>query len=501
MKPIVECVPNFSEGRRPDVVQAIVDALRSVPGARVLDVTSDVDHNRSVVTFVGPPAAVQEAMFRSIRTASALIDLDVHRGEHPRLGATDVVPFVPVSGVTMAECVALARDLGRRVGEELHIPVYLYERAALRPDRTNLEDVRRGEYEALKAEIGTNPDRAPDFGPAAVGKAGATIIGARPFLVAFNAFLDTDDVRIARKITRAVRNSSGGYRYVKALGLLVAGQAQVSMNLTNFAQTPIHRVVETIRREAARYGTTVTHTELIGMIPQQALVDAAQWHLQLDGFKTDQILENKLAALGEGPPLGFLDAVAASSATPGGGAVAALAGALAGALTAMVGRLTVGRRRYANVKAEIADVVVQAEKRRAALTALIDEDIVAFDAVMAAYKLSKDTPEARAEAIQAAITRAAEVPLATAREALTVMELTLIVAQKGNVNAVIDAGTAAWMAMAAIQGAALNVRTNATAIGDTTKKQTWLAELAEIDTQARALLARIEALTVERSKL
>ena len=230
MKPLVECVPNFSEGRRPEVIAAIVDAMRAVPGVRVLDVESDVDHNRSVVTLVGPPAAVQEAAFQSIKTAATLIDLDVHRGEHPRLGATDVVPFVPISGVTMEECVALARDLGRRVGDELGIPVYLYEQAALRPERTNLEDVRRGEYERLKAEIGTNPDRAPDFGPARVGKAGATIIGARPFLVAFNAYLNTDDVAIARKIARTVRHSSGGYHYVKAMGLLVAGRAQVSMN-------------------------------------------------------------------------------------------------------------------------------------------------------------------------------------------------------------------------------------------------------------------------------
>ncbi|MFN2285149.1 MAG: glutamate formimidoyltransferase, partial [Anaerolineae bacterium] len=252
MKTLVECVPNFSEGRRPEVIAAIVDAMRAVPETRVLDVESDVDHNRSVVTLVGPPVAVQEAAFQGIKTAATLIDLDVHRGEHPRLGATDVVPFVPISGVTMADCVALARDLGQRVGEELGIPVYLYEQAALRPERVNLEDVRRGEYEVLKAEIGKNPARDPDFGPKAVGKAGATIIGARPFLVAFNAYLNTNNVSIARKIARGLRHSNGGYRYVKAMGLLVAGQAQVSMNLTDFTKTPIHRVVETIRSEAAR---------------------------------------------------------------------------------------------------------------------------------------------------------------------------------------------------------------------------------------------------------
>lgn len=498
MKPLIECVPNFSEGRRPDVIRAIVDAMRNVPGTHILHVTSDVDHNRTVVTLVGPPAAVQEAVFRGIRTAAALIDLDVHRGAHPRLGATDVVPFVPIHGVTLAECVALARDLGQRVGEELGIPIYLYERAALRPERVNLEDVRRGEYETLKVEIGTNPDRAPDFGPAAVGKAGATIIGARLFLVAFNAYLNSDDVRIARKIARAVRHSSGGYRYVKALGLLVAGQAQVSMNFTDFSRTPIHRVMETIRREAARYGAAVTHTELIGLIPQQALVDAAQWDLQLDGFTADQILENRLAALDEGAPWGFLDAVAAQSTTPGGGAVAALAGALAGALTAMVGRLTAGKRRYAEVEVEIADVVVQAEQRSAALTALIDDDVAAYEAVVSARK---SPPSDRDAAIQAAVARATEVPLAVARESLAVMELVLAVAQKGNVHAVADAGTAAWMAMAAIQGAVLNVRTNVAAVGDADKKQAWLAAVAEIDAGARTLLPQIEAIVAKRGGL
>lgn len=504
MKTLVECVPNFSEGRRADVIAAIVDAMRAVPEARVLDFESDADHNRSVVTLVGPPGAVQEAAFQGIKTAAMLIDLDTHRGAHPRLGATDVVPFVPISGVTMADCVALARDLGRRVGEELGIPVYLYEQAALRPERVNLEDVRRGEYEALKAEIGKNPARDPDFGPHSVGKAGATIIGARPFLVAFNAYLNTDNVGIAQKIARALRHSNGGYRYVKAMGLLVAGQAQVSMNLTNFPQTPVHRVVETIRSEAARYGAAITHTELVGLIPQQALVDAAQWHLQLDLFEPEQILENKLAALDEGAPVGFLDAVAANSAAPGGGAVAALAGALATALVAMVGRLTVGKRRYADVQDEATGAVVQAEKLRAALTAAMDEDSAAFNAVMAAYKLPKATEEeqrARDAAIQDATAHATEVPLATARAALEALELALLVASKGNVNAASDAATAAWMAMASIQSAALNVRVNAAGIQDAVQKQTWLAELNDIDARAQALLKEVQAVAAQRAGL
>ena len=294
MQKIVECVPNFSEGRRQPVIDAIAAAIGSVDGVRVLDVQSDADHNRTVVTFVGGPEAVAEGAFQSIATAAQLIDLDHHRGEHPRIGAADVVPLVPVRGVAMEECVALARQLGQRVGEELRIPVYLYEEAATRPERRNLADVRRGEYEGLKEEIRTNPDRAPDFGPARLGPAGATVIGARPFLIAYNVFLTTGDVEIARQIARALRHSSGGLRYVRALGLLVAGKAQVSMNLTDFRHTPVHRVVEMIRREAARHGVAVERSELIGLIPQQALLDAAQWYLQLDGFTPDQVLENKL---------------------------------------------------------------------------------------------------------------------------------------------------------------------------------------------------------------
>ncbi|MBC8448435.1 MAG: glutamate formimidoyltransferase [Chloroflexi bacterium] len=294
MQKIVECVPNFSEGRRQPVIDAIAAAIGSVDGVRVLDVQSDADHNRTVVTFVGGPEAVAEGAFQSIATAAQLIDLDHHRGEHPRIGAADVVPLVPVRGVAMEECVALARQLGQRVGEKLRIPVYLYEEAATRPERRNLADVRRGEYEGLKEEIRTNPDRAPDFGPARLGPAGATVIGARPFLIAYNVFLTTGDVEIARQIARALRHSSGGLRYVRALGLLVAGKAQVSMNLTDFRHTPVHRVVEMIRREAARHGVAVERSELIGLIPQQALLDAAQWYLQLDGFTPDQVLENKL---------------------------------------------------------------------------------------------------------------------------------------------------------------------------------------------------------------
>lgn len=296
MQQIVECVPNFSEGRRQVVVDAIVAAIAAVPGAQVLDVQSDADHNRTVVTFVGEPEAALEGAFQGARKAAELIDLNVHRGEHPRMGATDVIPFVPVRGVSSEECIALAKRLGQRMGDELGIPVFLYEQAATRPERQNLADVRKGEFEGIRELIGADPAHEPDFGPRQMGPAGATAVGARAFLIAFNVYLATSDVQIAKKIAKTVRHSSGGLRFAKALGLLVEGQAQVSMNLTDFRQTPIHVVVELVRREAARYGVMISHTELVGMAPQQALLDAAVWYLQLDDFKPEQVLENRLTA-------------------------------------------------------------------------------------------------------------------------------------------------------------------------------------------------------------
>lgn len=295
MTPLVQCVPNFSEGRRMEVIEAIAQALRAHAAVRILDIESDPDHNRSVFTLVAPPEALVPALFDAIKTAASLINLDQHRGAHPRIGATDVVPFVPIRDVETALCIALAQDLGRRVGTELGIPVYLYEEAATRPDRVNLADIRHGEYEVLKAEIATNPNRRPDFGPACLGPAGATVIGARAPLVAYNVYLTTDNVEIAKHIARAIRHANGGLRYVKALGLLVNGRAQVSMNLTDFHKTPIHRVVEMIRREAARYGVAIESSELIGMIPQQALLDAAAWYLQLNNLDARMVLENRLA--------------------------------------------------------------------------------------------------------------------------------------------------------------------------------------------------------------
>ncbi|HHY32881.1 MAG TPA: glutamate formimidoyltransferase [Firmicutes bacterium] len=293
---IVECVPNFSEGRRPEVVREIVAAVESVPGVQLLDYSSDSNHNRSVLTFIGEPAPVKEAAFRAIAKAAELINMEEHRGEHPRIGATDVVPFVPVLGVTMADCVALARELGAEVAEKLRIPVYLYEEAATRPDRRNLADIRRGEYEGLKKEIHL-PERRPDFGdPVMHPTAGATVIGAREFLIAYNINLGTPDVSIAKKIARAVRASSGGLMYVKALGIKLEDRnlAQVSMNLTNFKKTPMHVVFNLVKSEAERYGVPIVGSEIVGLVPLDALLAAAEHYLRIENFGRKQVLETRV---------------------------------------------------------------------------------------------------------------------------------------------------------------------------------------------------------------
>jgi glutamate formiminotransferase len=295
---IVECVPNFSEGRRPEVIDEIVGAMVAVPGVRLLDKEMDPNHNRAVVTIVGEPEPVLEGAFRGIAKAAVLIDLRSHKGEHPRMGAADVVPFVPVRGITMQDCVALARRLGERVGSELGIPVYLYECAASRPGRENLADVRKGQFEGLCGEIGTNPDRDPDFGPRKIHpSAGAVAIGARAFLVAYNINLDTGDVTVAKAIAKAIRHSTGGLRYVKAMGfeLKDRGIVQVSINMVNFEGTPLFRVFELVKAEAERYGVPVIGSEIVGLVPEDALIACAEFYLRLESFKRDQILEYRLS--------------------------------------------------------------------------------------------------------------------------------------------------------------------------------------------------------------
>ena len=498
---LIECIPNFSEARRPEVVDQIVAAITSVEGARLLDRSSDLDHNRTVLTFAGSPEAVEEAAFRAIKTASELIDLNQHTGEHPRIGAADVVPFVPLSDVTMDECVALARRLGQRVGDELSIPVYLYEAAATRPQRANLENIRRGQYEGLKSEIESNPERKPDFGPAKLGSAGATVIGARSALIAFNVFLTSEDVKIAKKIAKAIRYSSGGLRYVKGLGLLVDGRAQVSMNLTDFRGTPIARVVETIRREAERYGVAIHHSELVGLIPQEALVDAAVWYTQLDQFDKRQILESRLFSNDQGPmtddrsssvlgPPSFLDELAAATAAPGGGSAAAYAAAMGAGLIAMVAGLTIGKKKYAAVEAQMQAIRVMAEGLRKELTQSVEDDSSAFEAVMGAFKLPKDTEEqkaVRAAAIFNSTLNAAHVPLHVSEGAVKVMELALMCARDGNSNAISDSMSGFAMSRAALTAAGYNVRINIDSLEDKSAGDKMLKELKGLEKKADEL--------------
>lgn len=503
MQQLVECVPNFSDGRNPAVYNGIADTIRAVSGVQVLDVSADPDHNRTVITFVGAPAVVEEAAFQAITFAAQHINLDQHSGEHPRIGATDVCPFIPIRGITIQECVDMARRLGQRVGQELGIAVYLYGDAATRPEREKLSAIRKGQYEKWKEEIGQNPERDPDYGPAEPKPWGATVIGVRPFLIAYNIFLNSDNVAIADEISRAIRFSSGGLRYVQAKGFLVDGQAQVSMNLTNFEKTPVYRVQEMVRREAARYGLSITKAELIGLIPQKALIASAKWFLQLDDMEDDQVLEYRLQTAVQEEALPqtlqqFLDATADKSPTPGGGSVAALAGALAAALAQMVAALTLGRKKYADVEADARLVSQEAAKLRARLTTAIVEDAAAFDAVMEAYRHKDLDDDTRAGVIEQATIGAAEVPLRVARLARDVATLAHTIASVGNTNALTDAASAAIMARAAAQAAALNVRVNAASLRDRSLAADWQQQTETLVAETTQKAEEAMAIAAER---
>jgi glutamate formiminotransferase len=293
---LIECIPNFSEGRDRQIIHQIVDAIQAIEGVMLLDISSDADHNRTVMTFAGTPLVVREAAFQGIATAARLIDLDQHQGVHPRIGAADVVPFVPLRDASMSDCVEIARALGQRVADELQLPVYLYEAAALTPEKRNLAKLRRDPYERLKTTIQSDPLRRPDYGPARLTAAGAVAIGAREPLIAFNAYLDTDDVTVAQAVAVAVRESGGGLPHLKALGLLVDGQAQVSMNVINFRETSLHTILERVREEAAKHSATITHTELVGLVPRAALIESALEALQLPAQVRDLVLEARLGA-------------------------------------------------------------------------------------------------------------------------------------------------------------------------------------------------------------
>ena len=463
--PLVECVPNFSEGRNQQTIDALRAALTGVAGVRLLDVQSDAAHHRSVFTLVAAPAAAAEAAFRAVAVARERIDLTKHSGEHPRMGATDVVPFIPVRDVTMDDCVALARQLADRVGRELEIPVYLYARAAARPERERLPDVRKGEFEELRERIGTDSAADPDFGPRRIHPtAGATAIGARPFLVAYNIYLASPDVAIAKEIAKKIRTSSGGLPAVQASGFDVGGRAQVSMNLLDIDVTSPAAVFTAVRDLAAARGVAIERSEIVGLIPERGILGAGTDFLQLPDA-ADHLLEAKIRAA-EGPTLdGWLEELAGPNPVPGGGSAAALAGALAGALVAMVARLTIGRKAYAAVDERARAILGEADVLRGELRRLVDDDAAAYARVSAAYKVPKDAP-ARGAAIDTALLGAAVTPLDVARRAARLGELAREIGTIGNKNARSDAKVAEELARTAVVGALENVRVNVASMSD-----------------------------------
>jgi len=494
MTRIVECVPNISEGRRREVVEDLIQVIATTPGVTLLDHEMDADHNRSVLTFAGEPEPVMEAAFRVAKRAAEQIDLNHHRGEHPRMGATDVIPFVPVEGVTLDDCAQMARLAGRRIGEELGIPVFLYEAAASRPERVSLADVRRGEFEGLREAIGNDPAKRPDFGPERIHPtAGATAVGARRFLVAFNANLNTGDVRVAKAVARAIREQSGGLKHVRALGFSIEGgrRAQVSMNLVNTEATPIHRVLALIRDEAARHGAAISGCEVVGLVPEAALLDAAEHALQIENFRRDQVLELRLKhpPVGEGTTIAsFFDQVGAGTPTPGGGTVAAFAGGLATCLATMVANLTIGKKKFAAREGEMREVKARAEALRRSLLGLARADSEAFEAVLEAGRLPQGTREelaVREAALAAAGLEAARVPLRTAEACVEVVEAAGRAARVGNPNAVTDAGVAGLLAAAAAEGALLNVQINLKSLPEGADKQEVEAELRRLASALR----------------
>jgi glutamate formiminotransferase/formiminotetrahydrofolate cyclodeaminase len=485
MKRLIECVPNFSEGRDPAKVDAIVSAMSSVSGVYVLDREMDADHNRCVLTLAGEPEAVAEAALRGVGKAMELIDLTKHAGAHPRVGATDVVPFIPIEGVTIEDCVALAHRTGHEIWARYRIPVFFYEAAAKRPDRVNLENVRRGQFEGLREEMKHNHDRQPDVGePKLHPTAGVTVVGARKFLIAYNVNLNTPDVGIANKIAKAIRFSSGGLRYVKSMGVELKARnlAQVSINLTDFEQTPMHRVYEMVKREAERHGAVPVGSEIVGLIPKKAIEMAADFFLQLENFSPAQVFENKLAAALGGAPLEagkagkfaslarpFLEAVAAPTVTPGGGCVSAMAGALAASLALMVAGLSRKKKSQAAYVDRLSAELDALRRIADDLADAIDRDAASYDAVITSFKLPQSNVEEvqkREASIQTATKGASQVPLEVAEHAVALFE------RLGQLDAIAaasmrsDLEVARYMAAAGARGALANVEINLDGISD-----------------------------------
>ncbi len=521
MDKIIECVPNFSEGRNKATIQAISGAIESVKDVKLLNVDPGEDFNRTVYTFVGPPEAILEAAFQSARIGTALIDMQHHKGEHARMGALDVMPFIPIKNVSMQDCIKLSQKFGERMAKELQIPVFLYANSAQKPKRVRLPDIRKGEYEALEEKF-KDPDYKPDYGePEFIPKSGATATGAREILIAYNVNLNTSDKSIASKISGKIRTSGvlkkdehgekiigrdgkperipGRFKGVQAGGMMYNEDiAQVSMNLLNYHNVSLHDVYNAISQEAKNLGAEVTGSEIVGLVPEEALLLAGKFyatqqenpskadtqHLiniaieklglnDLYPFKLEEkVIEYMVAE--KGPLIsktldGFLSELASSSPAPGGGSVAALAGALGSALNSMVCNLTIGKEKYQAVQTEIKDILQKSEHLRQQLTILIDRDTDAFTDVMKAFKLPKETEQQkkqRSAAIQAGYKKATQVPLETATTCEQLLDITEILALKGNQNSITDAGVAAQMAQAGVEAAIFNVQINLGSIKD-----------------------------------
>ena len=491
---LIECVPNFSEGRSRDVIDAIVAEARA-RNVKVLDIESDADHNRSVLTFVGDPEAVKEAALAVSAKAIELIDLNKHQGQHPRMGAVDVIPFIPISDVTMADCIQLTKDFANEYASRFNVPVFLYEESATRPDRRNLADVRKGEFEGLRVEIGKNPEKTPDFGPNAIHPtAGATAIGARQILIAYNVNLATNKLDVAKKIAKQVRGKDGGLAAVKALGfeLKDRGIVQVSMNMVDYKASQLFKAFELIRTLAESYGVQVLESEVVGLVPMEALTDSAQFYLRLQGFKNGQILERKLTEAGENRLIekdlaGFVSEVASDKPVPGGGSVSALAGSLAASLVSMVSRLTLKKTEHEQHWARAKEILTESESVQSALLALVDEDSRSFTELLQAYRLPKEKDEEklkRTKEIQKGLKGAAEVPMRTAQKSARALSIARTLAEFGNENALSDLQTAIHLAHAAVLGALSNVTINLQAIKDEGFKKQASARLEALQKQA-----------------
>jgi glutamate formiminotransferase / formiminotetrahydrofolate cyclodeaminase len=501
MRQLVESVPNFSEGRETAKLEAIVAAMREVPGVFVLDQESDPDHNRSVVTLAGEPEAVRQAVVHGVGKAAELIDLTRQTGAHPRIGATDVVPFVPIEGVTLEDCVTLARQAAQEIWERYHIPIYFYEAAAQRPDRTNLENIRKGQFEGLREEVPYNPDRAPDVGDRRLHPtAGATVVGARKFLIAYNINLNSADINIAKAIAKKIRFSSGGLPCVKAMGVDLRARhlAQVSMNLTDFETTPVHRVFEVVKREAEIRGVGIAGSEIIGLIPRRAIEMTADYFLKIENFSPALVLENRLeeslleAQEGSHRSLAasakpVLEAIAGPTIAPGGGSVAALAGALAASLGKMVSGLSRAKKSLAAYSDALEKAVTQFDTASRSLAEAMDRDAAAFAAVIRAQRLPKQTSEdiqRRDRAAQQAMIVAVEVPLEVARQAACVFEQLRQLESMSSPSMLSDVRVGRLMAATAVRGALENVATNLESISDA-------AFAKRAREESRSLLSRI----------